>query len=36
MSLVMGTILWVVSGTALVAIVGYALDRSTARQERKD
>jgi hypothetical protein len=36
MSLVVGTILWVISGTALVALVGYALDRSTARQERKD
>jgi hypothetical protein len=36
MSLVAGTIVWVLSGTALVAIVGYALDRSTARQERKD
>jgi hypothetical protein len=34
--LVVGTILWVISGTALVALVGYALDRSTARQERKD
>jgi hypothetical protein len=35
MSLVVGTILWVVSGTALVAIIGYLLDRSTARRERK-
>jgi hypothetical protein len=36
MSLVAGTILFVISGTALVAIIGYALDRSTAREERKD
>jgi hypothetical protein len=36
MSLVVGTILWVVVITVVVAIVGYALDRSTARQERKE
>ncbi len=36
MRLVVGTILWVIVVTVLVAIVGYALDRSTARQERKD
>jgi hypothetical protein len=35
MSLVVGTIVWVLTGTALVAIVGYVLDRSTARRERK-
>jgi hypothetical protein len=36
MSLVVGTIVWVLTGTALVAIVGYVLDRSTARRERKE
>ena len=36
MRLVVGTILWVVVVTCLVGIVGYALDRSTARQERKE
>ncbi len=36
MRLVVGTIIWVVIVTVLVAIVGYALDRSTARQEHKD
>ena len=36
MSLVVGTILWVVIITILVAIAGYVLDRSTARQEHKD
>ena len=36
MKLVVGTILWVSIITILVAIVGYALDRSTARQERKE
>jgi hypothetical protein len=36
MKLVVGTILWVIVVTALVAIVGYALDRSTARQEHKE
>jgi hypothetical protein len=35
MSLVVGTIVWVLTGTALVAIVGYVLDRTTARRERK-
>ena len=35
MSLVVGTILWVVCGTALVATVGYLVDRSTARREGK-
>lgn len=33
MSLVVGTILWVSVITVVVAIVGYLLDRSTARQE---
>jgi len=33
MSLVVGTILWVSVITVLVAIVGYMLDKSTARQE---
>jgi hypothetical protein len=33
MRLVVGTILWVSIVTVLVAIIGYALDRSTARQE---
>jgi len=32
--LVVGTILWVSIVTVLVAILGYALDRSTARQEK--
>jgi uncharacterized membrane protein YsdA (DUF1294 family) len=36
MTLVVGTILWVVVITAVVGIVAYALDRSTARQERKE
>ncbi len=36
MSLVVGTILWVSVITVVVAIVGYVLDRSTARQERKE
>jgi hypothetical protein len=35
MSLVVGTILWVVGGTALVGIVAWMVDRSTARQERQ-
>jgi len=36
MSLVLGTIVWVTVGTALVGIVAYMVDRSTSRQERKD
>ena len=36
MPLVVGTILWVSIVTVLVAIVGYLLDRSTARQERRE
>ena len=36
MRLVVGTILWVTIVTILLAIVGYALDRSTARQEHKE
>lgn len=33
MTLVEGTLVWVVSGTVLVAIVGYLVDRYTARRE---
>jgi hypothetical protein len=36
MTLVVGTIVWVIVITVLIGIVGYALDRSTARQERKE
>ena len=36
MTLVVGTILWVVVITALVGIIGYVLDRRTARQEHKE
>lgn len=36
MSLVVGTILWVTGVTAVVGIVAYVLDRSEARQERKE
>ena len=36
MSLVVGTLLWVVGVTALVGLAAYALDRSTARQERQE
>jgi hypothetical protein len=36
MRLVVGTVLWVIVITVLVGIVGYLLDRSTARQERRD
>jgi len=36
MSLVVGTILLVIGVTAVVGIVAYLVDRSTARQERKD
>ena len=36
MSLVVGTIVWVVAGTALLALVCYLVDRSTARQEHKE
>jgi hypothetical protein len=36
MSLVVGTILWVSVITVLVGIIGYALDRSAARQEHKE
>ena len=35
MSLVVGTIVWVLTGTVLVAIVGYVLARNTARQEHQ-
>jgi len=33
MSLVVGTLVCVVSGTLLIALVGYLVDRSTARRE---
>jgi hypothetical protein len=36
MRLVVGTIVWVSIVTVLVAIAGYLLDKSTARQERKE
>jgi len=36
MSLVVGTLVLVTSVTAVVGIVAYVLDRSTARQERKE
>jgi hypothetical protein len=36
MSLVVGTALWVVVITVLIGIVGYLLDRRTARQERRE
>ena len=36
MSLVVGTVILVSGITAVVAVLGYALDRSTARQERKE
>jgi hypothetical protein len=36
MSLVVGTILLVCSATVVVGIVAYVVDRTTARQERKD
>lgn len=36
MSLVVGTIVWVVLGTALVAAIGYMLDRATASREHKE
>jgi len=35
-SLVVGTIVWVIAVTAVLGVVAYAVDRSTARQERKD
>lgn len=35
MSLVIGTIILVVSATAVLGIAVYLVDRSTARQERK-
>jgi hypothetical protein len=34
MSLVVGTIIFVCGGTAVVAFIGYVVDRCTARQER--
>lgn len=36
MTLVEGTLVWVVTGTVLVAIVGYLVDRYTARREATD
>jgi preprotein translocase subunit SecE len=36
MPLVLGTVLWVVVVTAVVAIAAYMVDRSTARLERKE
>lgn len=36
MPLVLGTILWVLGITAVVGIAAYVVDRSTARQERKE
>jgi len=36
MSLVVGTILLVCGATVVLGIVAYVVDRSTARQERKD
>jgi len=36
MRLVLGTILWVIVITVVVGLVGYVMDRSTARQERKE
>jgi hypothetical protein len=36
MRLVVGTIVWVILITVVIGIVGYALDRSMAREEGKD
>ena len=36
MRLVVGTIVWVIVVTVVLGIIGYALDRSTARQEGKE
>jgi hypothetical protein len=36
MRLVVGTIIWVTVVTILVGILGYMMDRSTARQEREE
>jgi hypothetical protein len=36
MSLVVGTVVWVVCVTALIGIVAWVVDRGTARQERKE
>jgi hypothetical protein len=35
MSLVVGTIIWVLGGTAVVGIVAWMVDRSTAGEERQ-
>jgi len=36
MTLVVGTIIVVIGATVLIGLAAYVLDRSTARQERKD
>ena len=36
MSLVVGTIVWVVTITVLLGIVAYVLDRNQARREHKE
>jgi hypothetical protein len=36
MSLVVGTIVWVIVGTAVLGLVCYVVDKSRAGQERKD
>jgi hypothetical protein len=36
MRLVVGTIVWVIVVTVVLGIIGYALDRSTARQEGEE
>jgi hypothetical protein len=36
MSLVVGTVIWVIGVTVLVGIAAYVVDRSTARQEHKE
>ena len=35
MSLVLGTIVWVLSATVVVGVAVYAVDRITEREERK-
>jgi hypothetical protein len=35
MSLVVGTLVWVVSVTVVVGIIGYVVDRRTARLQRR-
>ena len=36
MSLVVGTVIWVIGVTAIVGLAAYVVDRSTARQEHKE